>query len=388
MTETLRQYAELTRDAMAEAITGGEPADYLYDLVRDYTSRRGKGLRPGLLLAAADACGAATRTALPAAAALELLHTAFLIHDDVEDHSRLRRGQPTLHELHGVALAVNAGDALANLAVRPLTSTAFPRYRSREVLAELRLAIRQTTEGQALELGWRRHAVVDLTPLDYLELVGRKTCWYTTMAPLRIGAQLGRWRPDPTALDRLGFLAGCAFQIRDDLLDLAPGGQAGKTPRSDVVEGKRTLVLIHLLSVAAPTERAWVVALPEPGTGRAERRRRRPAAGPDGRRRQSHVRGTVRRRAGRGGAGVAGDRVRRRAPVTGGRLPPRADRLPGQPHRVIDPPQSVMGPLGRRRPERSSAGRSQTGASTQLTNRRVDAGPARPRSRWCARPIG
>ena len=259
MTETLRQYAELTRDAMADAITGGEPADYLYDLVRDYTSRRGKGLRPGLLLAAADACGAATRTALPAAAALELLHTAFLIHDDVEDHSRLRRGQPTLHELHGVALAVNAGDALANLAVRPLTSTAFPRYRSREVLAELRLAIRQTTEGQALELGWRRHAVVDLTPLDYLELVGRKTCWYTTMAPLRIGAQLGRWRPEPTALDRLGFLAGCAFQIRDDLLDLAPGGQVGKTPRSDVAEGKRTLVLIHLLSVAAPTERAWVV---------------------------------------------------------------------------------------------------------------------------------
>ena len=79
---------------------------------------KGKGLRPGLLLAAADACGASTRTALPAAAALELLHTAFLIHDDVEDHSRLRRGRPTLHELHGAALAINAGDALANLAVR------------------------------------------------------------------------------------------------------------------------------------------------------------------------------------------------------------------------------------------------------------------------------
>ena len=177
--ETLEQYAELTRAAMAEAIAGGEPAGYLYDLVRDYAARKGKGLRPGLLLAAADACGAATRTALPAAAALELLHTAFLIHDDVEDHSRLRRGRPTLHELHGAALAINAGDALANLAVRPLTSSAFPRYRSREVLAELRMAIRQTTEGQAMELGWRRHGVVDLTPLDYLELVGRKTCWYT-----------------------------------------------------------------------------------------------------------------------------------------------------------------------------------------------------------------
>lgn len=259
MTATLAAYAELTRAAMAETLSGGEPAGYLYDLVRDYAARKGKGLRPALLLAAADACGASTRAALPAAAALELLHTAFLIHDDVEDRSRLRRGQPTLHELHGVALAVNAGDALANLAAEPLTSPAFPRYRTREVLAELRLAIRQTTEGQALELGWRRHTVVDLTEVDYLELVGRKTCWYTTIAPLRIAAQLGRWRPEPRALDRLGYLAGCAFQIRDDLLDLAPEGQPGKEPRSDIREGKRTLMLLHLLGVAGGADRDWVV---------------------------------------------------------------------------------------------------------------------------------
>lgn len=258
MIETLTRYVELTREAMAVAVSGGEPAGYLYDLVRDYTGREGKGLRPGLLLLAADACGASLRAAMPAAAALELLHTAFLIHDDVEDHSRLRRGRPTLHELHGVPLAVNAGDALANLATQPLMSPEFPRYRAREVLAELRMAIRQTTEGQALELGWRRHGVVELAPVDYFELVGRKTCWYTTMAPLRIAARLGRWRPDPAALDRLGFLAGCAFQIRDDLLDLSPGGQPGKQPRSDIVEGKRTLVLIHLLGVSGPTDRRWV----------------------------------------------------------------------------------------------------------------------------------
>lgn len=269
LTDLLAEYAEQTRSAMAPAISGGEPAAYLYDLVRDYTERDGKGLRPGLLLTAADACGASRRAALPAAAALELLHTSFLIHDDVEDHSRLRRGRPTLHELHGVPLAINAGDALANLATQPLLSGAFPRYRAREVLAELWLAIRQTTEGQALELGWRRHRVVDLTPVDYLELVGRKTCWYTTMAPLRIGARLGRWRPEPRALDRAGFLAGCAFQIRDDLLDLAPGGQEGKQPLSDLAEGKRTLMLIHLLRAAGERDRAWLVDY----LGRAEGRR-------------------------------------------------------------------------------------------------------------------
>ena len=228
MIETLEHYAELTRAAMAEAIAGGEPADYLYDLVRDYTARKGKGLRPGLLLAAADACGAHPDGAAGRRRSRAAAH-AFLIHDDVEDHSRLRRGRPTLHELHGVALAINAGDALANLAVKPLTSSAFPRYRSREVLAELRMAIRQTTEGQAIELGWRRHAVVDLTPLDYLELVGRKTCWYTTMAPLRIGAQLGR--RDPSRPPRPArFLAGCASRFATTCSTSPREGRRGKPP--------------------------------------------------------------------------------------------------------------------------------------------------------------
>ena len=259
MIETLEHYADLTREAMAEAIAGGEPADYLYDLVRDYAARKGKGLRPGLLLAAADACGAATRTALPAAAALELLHTAFLIHDDVEDRSRLRRGRPTLHELHGAALAINAGDALANLAIQPLTSSAFPRYRSREVLAELRMAIRQTTEGQALELGWRRHAVVDLT---------RWTTWsWSAGRP----AGTRRWRrcgsaPSSGGGDRIrprwiGSVSWPAAPSRSGTTcsTSRPGGQAGKAPRSDIVEGKRTLMLIHLLGVAGPADRAWVV---------------------------------------------------------------------------------------------------------------------------------
>ena len=65
--------------------------------------------------------------------------------------------------------------------------------------------------------------------------------------------------PPLDAMTRFGFYLGAAFQIRDDLLDLAPGGQTGKAPRSDIVEGKRTLMLIHLLGVAPPGDRAWVV---------------------------------------------------------------------------------------------------------------------------------
>ena len=78
-----------------------------------------------------------------------------------------------------------------------------------------------TLEGQATELGWRRDIVVDLTPEDYLDLIMRKTCWYTTIHPLRVGALVGSaGSADVTHMVRFGFYLGAAFQIRDDLLNL------------------------------------------------------------------------------------------------------------------------------------------------------------------------
>ena len=87
---------------------------------RDYPARGGKGIRPALVLATCQAFGGSRREAIAPAATIELLHNAFLIHDDVEDESELRRGRPTLHQLHGVPLAINAGDALAVTALAVL----------------------------------------------------------------------------------------------------------------------------------------------------------------------------------------------------------------------------------------------------------------------------
>ena len=256
----LGHHAAVTQTAMVEVLAGGQPDSYLYALVRDYPVRDGKGLRPGLLIATTEACGGSAESARSAAVALELLHNAFLVHDDIEDGSRLRRGHPTLHEQHGVPLAINAGDALAHLALEPvLADRGLTGRQAREVLTELRLAVRHSIEGQALELGWRRHRVVDLQPEDYLVLVGKKTCWYSTMAPVRIGARLGPARVDEVALSRFGFLAGAAFQIRDDLLNLDPVADTGKEPLSDIREGKRTLMLIHLLNSAGLRDRRWLL---------------------------------------------------------------------------------------------------------------------------------
>src|SRR5207244_3449628 len=90
-------------------------------LVAGYPRRGGRMLRPSLCIATARAFGAKLEVAVRSAVALELLHNAFLVHDDVEDDSDVRRGRPTLHTLHGVPLAVNVGDALALLGLRAVT---------------------------------------------------------------------------------------------------------------------------------------------------------------------------------------------------------------------------------------------------------------------------
>jgi geranylgeranyl diphosphate synthase type II len=258
----LAGYADLTRAAMEEFLVEDQPLDYLYGLIREYPRRGGKGIRPALLLASCQAYGGSVREGLRPAVALEMLHNAFLIHDDLEDASARRRGRPTLHELHGIGLAVNAGDALACLALRPLRDGgALGSRLSRQVIDEFLEMVRQTTEGQALELGWRRDNVVDLRPADYLDLAGRKTCWYTTVAPLRVGALVGSRGTAPLqALSRFGFYLGVAFQIRDDLLSVVGSEVHGKEPLGDIREGKRTLMLVHLLARASRADRCWLIA--------------------------------------------------------------------------------------------------------------------------------
>src|SRR5262245_65838620 len=122
-------------------------------------------LRSSLCIAAARAFGAQRDDALQSAAAIELLHNAFLVHDDVEDQSDERRGQPTLHVLHGVPVAVNVGDALTLLGLRALIdnrATLGDRLALR-VLEEAARMASETVEGQAMELGWRRDNAVHLT---------------------------------------------------------------------------------------------------------------------------------------------------------------------------------------------------------------------------------
>jgi geranylgeranyl diphosphate synthase type II len=236
-----------------------EPRRYLYDLVAEYPRRGGRSFRPSLCIATARAFGTPIEAALRTAVSIELIHNAMLIHDDIEDESEQRRGKPTMHVAEGVAIAINVGDMLSLLSMRPLLDNRYmlgPEL-SLRILEETERMARESAEGQALELGWRRDNVTDVAEADYLHMVLKKTCWLATIHPTRMGALIG----SAGAIDldrciRFGFFLGAAFQIQDDLLNLEGDAMAyGKELGGDIREGKRTLMLIHLIAKTTSAER-------------------------------------------------------------------------------------------------------------------------------------
>jgi geranylgeranyl diphosphate synthase type II len=256
----LAYYRDLVAPVLRDAVPQREPRRHLYDVVEGHLARAGKGLRPALCIATCRAFGGEAEQALPSAAALELLHNAFLVHDDVEDGSEFRRGQPTVHQQHGVPLAVNAGDAMQALALRLLKDNrpVLGPEKTWLVFEEFDHMMIETIEGQAIELGWIRDNNCKASEEDYLLLVLKKTCWYSFIHPCRIGAIVaGQSGPELEPFNRFGYYLGTAFQIQDDVLNLVGDrNKYGKEIGGDLFEGKRTLMLAHLFKTSSDEEKA------------------------------------------------------------------------------------------------------------------------------------
>jgi geranylgeranyl diphosphate synthase type II len=231
----------------------------LYELMLDYPLRPGKALRPALCIAACRALSGQLESVVRSAAVLELYHNAFLIHDDVEDGSVKRRQEETLHRKHGVPIAVNVGDGMLALTMKPLLENmeligVGPALRILDTIAAM---ARETAEGQALELDWITTANWALQDRDYFWMVVKKSAWYSFIAPVSVGA-IAAGAPEPAArgLRLFARRLGVAFQIQDDVLNLAADESAyGKETFGDLWEGKRTLILLHALRSATEVER-------------------------------------------------------------------------------------------------------------------------------------
>ena len=257
--EVLQEYGELARASLFDYLPSGGPQRELYRLCSDYPRRGGRAMRPSLCLATPRAFGRSVEDALCTAASIELMHNAMLIHDDIEDESEKRRGLPALHTAVGVPIAINVGDMLSMLSLRPLIDNRErlgPSLAMQLLEATERMA-RESAEGQAIELQWRRDNAVDVTEADYLQMVLKKTCWLATIHPIRAGALIGTGgRLESEAIIRFGYLLGAAFQIQDDLLHLVGDeDRYGKELSGDIYEGKRSLMLIRLFELATEAER-------------------------------------------------------------------------------------------------------------------------------------
>ncbi|MDJ0764650.1 MAG: polyprenyl synthetase family protein [Myxococcota bacterium] len=250
----------------------------LLDQVRDLTLRSGKRLRPALLIHSAalfDATATTQSGVNDAAAAIELLHTYFLIHDDIMDDDDYRRGGPAVHaalaketgDPHlGQGLGILAGDLAAALSSLLILGIDVEPTRREQALAIFSAMHLDVVVGQSMDM---------LGNASAAEVAAHKTASYTTVGPLAVGAALGGASPGQIdALAELALPLGIAFQFRDDLLGtFGDPAKTGKPVGTDLIAGKRTHLLEEGLKRATPEQRAAldaVVGNPEAGTAAIE----------------------------------------------------------------------------------------------------------------------
>jgi len=223
-------------------------------ITSEYPERKGKYLRPTLVLLTAAAMGFPEEKAIRTAAAMQISEDWILNHDDIEDDSLERRGKPALHRLYGKELAINAGDALHILMWKILWDNrqVVGEEKAGEIAEEFFRMLNRTTLGQTIEIYWTKKNKVNLTDEDILFILESKTAYYTIAGPMRLGAILaGASGEQLEAIYEFGKPLGYCFQIRDDILDLT-SDFAGlkKQTGNDIYEGKRTVMLSCLFRTA------------------------------------------------------------------------------------------------------------------------------------------
>jgi geranylgeranyl diphosphate synthase, type II len=239
----LRAMTELVDAYMQRALgQAGDCPAKLRDAMAYSLLAPGKRMRPALVIVACEAAGGIADTALPAAAAVEMVHTYSLIHDDLPamDDDDLRRGRPTCHKQFGEALAILAGDGLLTLAFQVLAE-GYPSAIGAAACAELAhgAGAAGMVGGQVDDLAWEHDPTGQIADLERIH--ARKT-GALFRACLRIGAVVaGADSAVIEALDGYGREFGQAFQITDDLLDVeSTAADAGKRVGKDVARGKLT----------------------------------------------------------------------------------------------------------------------------------------------------
>ena len=219
----------------------------------------GKALRPILCATACELAGGDWRAALPAAAALELVHNFSLIHDDIQDGDVTRRGRETVWSLWGVPAALAGGNAMRVIAERTLTRLEDTGVAPASVAiasAELTRGYLEMIEGQYLDLSFEHRQ--DVTVAEYLDMISRKTGALFESA-MFLGALVATGDADTArAFGGSGRGMGVAFQVRDDYLGVWGDPDTMLKPAADIKRKKKSLPITYMLEQASDDDRAWL----------------------------------------------------------------------------------------------------------------------------------
>ena len=223
----------------------------------------GKKIRPSMVVLSAEAVGGHAEQALKTAAAVELIHTFSLIHDDIMDKDEMRRGKPSVHVLWGEPMAILAGDTLFSKAFETVLETPIDNISYERVVGALKTVVDsciKICEGQASDMCFEGN--FEVSEDEYMFMIYKKTAALIAAAT-RAGAIIGGGNVEQVeTLTEYGRLVGLAFQIQDDYLDvISEEENLGKRVGSDIIEGKMTLMVVNALSKASPEDKEELISI-------------------------------------------------------------------------------------------------------------------------------
>jgi geranylgeranyl diphosphate synthase type II len=252
---TLSEAQNLIEKHIQNLSIPGTPTE-LYEPVHYILSLGGKRIRPALLILACDLFEGDVASALKPAAAIEVFHNFTLLHDDIMDRSELRRGHPTVHMKYNENVAILSGDVMSILSSRLMNQA--PGVVLNLVHDVFTKTAMQVCEGQQMDMNFEK--LLTVSEEQYLSMIELKTA-VLIAASLKIGAILGgASQKDAEDLYEFGRNLGVAFQLQDDLLDTY-GDQAltGKKRGTDIVDNKKTFLVIRALEKASPTQKKELI---------------------------------------------------------------------------------------------------------------------------------
>ncbi|MDR2966738.1 MAG: polyprenyl synthetase family protein [Methanobacteriaceae archaeon] len=265
--EVLERYSQEINNEIEKVLSTIEPVSLKKASIH-LTKAGGKMLRPALTVLVSEAVGGDKKDAIKSAAAIELIHTFSLIHDDIMDQDDMRRGMPSVHKLWGEPVAILAGDTLFSKAFELVINTkvdgtslgneSFERIN--QTLATVADACVKICEGQAFDMGFEGN--FDVKEDEYIDMIFKKTAALIAAATEAGAIMGGADEKIVSAMYDYGKLIGLAFQIQDDYLDVVSDEKSlGKPVGSDITEGKMTLLVVKSLAEANDKDKKRLIEI-------------------------------------------------------------------------------------------------------------------------------